>query len=85
MVFKCKWNEHMKYVIMLLLVLLTGCATPDVWSRANTSFQEFKKDEAQCSAQGWSIPNASAFQIAMVEYKCMQGKGYMKVPAEKQK
>ena len=75
----------MKYLMVLLLALLTGCATPENWSRANTSFEDFKKDQAQCSAQGWSVANASAFQIAMVEYKCMQGKGYVKVPVEKQK
>jgi hypothetical protein len=74
----------MKYLLVFSMIILAGCAADSHWARANTTFDDFNRDQAQCSAQAWSIPNAGAFQIAMVEYKCMQGKGYEKVETKKQ-
>ena len=73
----------MKYALVVFLLMLTGCAAPEQWARANTSIDDYNKDAAHCNAQMWSIPNANAFQMAMFEYKCMQAKGYGKVPVKK--
>jgi hypothetical protein len=72
----------MKHSLIIFLVILSGCAAPEKWARSNTSIDEYSKDEADCNARMWSIPNGNALQMVMFELQCMRSKGYQKVPVK---
>jgi hypothetical protein len=71
----------MRIIIFGVLTLLAGCAANNnnwSWYKDGASGQDFNMDNGQCRAQAFSIPNASLFQIVLVQQNCMQGKGWEK-------
>lgn len=57
--------------------MLLGCATQqNYWVKQGASNEEFEMDKGQCTAQAFSIPNATLMQIAIVQNQCLRGKGW---------
>ena len=64
-------------IFTMALACLVGCATTEnVWEKHGASDQAFNMEAGQCRAQAFSVPVASAMQIALVYNSCMQGKGW---------
>lgn len=73
----------MKLAISTLsIILLAGCATP-VWTRPNTTQEQFQKDKQECWYEG-SKSTASdqnvfaGLMTANLAEQCMQVRGYTK-------
>jgi hypothetical protein len=60
-------------------LLVCGCADMGselVWVRQGATQNDFDRDMGYCRAQAWSVPNAGAAQLLVVQNGCMQGKGW---------
>lgn len=67
----------MRYLLVLLLVTLYGCATTErVWVRSGASQQDFYIDSGQCRSHAFSGYAHSLTQRAVVFESCLQGKGW---------
>ena len=63
--------------LILISLLLMGCAQQqNYWVKRGASGEDFEMDKGQCSAQAFSIPNATLMQIAIVQNQCLRGKGW---------
>jgi len=63
--------------LIIITLLLTGCAQQqNYWVRPGASNEDFEMDKGQCTAQAFSIPNATLMQIAIVQNQCLRGKGW---------
>jgi hypothetical protein len=67
----------------LALLLFASCAQP-VWVKPGARQQDFYMDSGQCKAQGFSVANANALQVALVYNSCMRGKGWHQTTAPAQ-
>ena len=69
-----------RHALVIVLVLLCGCATRKVWDKPGASQDDFAVDQGQCQAQALSAPNP--MNEGGVFHGCMRGKGWkiIKVP-----
>lgn len=73
----------MRALSFIALFALAGCAARQeyVWTRPGATDQEFYQDRGQCNAQAFAVPGGNLMQAVMVQNSCMQGKGWIQVPA----
>lgn len=66
------------WISLAAVAVLAGCAepAPTVWVRPGATQHDFDVDIGKCRAQAWSVPNAGAAQLLIVQSSCMQGKGW---------
>lgn len=68
-----RWNNVALWSLAICASNLVGCATTEqVWVGGSN----FDMDQGQCHAQAFSVPGASAMQVALVYNSCMRGKGW---------
>lgn len=81
-------QNHMKLSLVLVALVLTGCAIEPVTSKSDFHFekpgandQDFKVDIGQCKAQALAGTNGVLHGgTVMIAEACLQGKGWNKVP-----
>jgi uncharacterized lipoprotein YmbA len=69
----------MRWMLLLAALVMTGCAGgagERVWVKTGATQADFDQDMGQCTAQAWSVPNAGAVQLLVVQQSCMRGKGW---------
>ncbi len=62
---------------LIVIGLFAGCASkPMVWTKPNSTSEEYEMTMGQCDAQAFSVSNSSLMQKNQVRDACMRGKGW---------
>lgn len=68
----------MRKTIVVMSIVLAGCATPWHWERPGSTDREFNMDAGQCRAQSESL-YGPPMQRLTVYFACMEGKGWQRM------
>lgn len=64
----------MRYLVALLF--LSACSPP-VWTRADTTPQQYLRDKYECNRDSMQVNTGGLWQYAFFE-ECLESKGYTK-------
>lgn len=69
----------MRYAILILVALATGCSKPIVWTKPDAEPNELYKDKAECLAQAGQAESRNNRVQRQVYALCMRGRGWEEV------
>jgi len=61
---------------IVLVLILSGCASQQYWVKPGASSYDFDMDKAQCNAQALSVPGVTIPMLALIQNQCLRGKGW---------